>query len=88
MLIPTDYIEFEGKKYPVWETDRIDGIDYSVRISVESLKDQLFDEEWENPKDDEAKLIDETIFFYLSDSEVTGLKTEDELVSLVEYYLC
>ncbi len=75
---PHDYIEYKGKKYPVFylelesDTDAWSG---ESMVATEALMKEIIGDNG-LPVDREAEAIDEEIFFYIPD-EVAGWKEED-----------
>lgn len=74
-MTPDRYIDYAGKRYPVFVINIIDQSDedsaqnmetIEVSLSVESLSGVLIDSSG-NPNDTEASAIDEDIFFYIPD---------------------
>ncbi len=76
---PHDYIEYKGKKYPVFylelesDTDAWSG---ESMVATEVLRKVLIDDSNGLPVDKEAECVDHDIFFYIPD-EVAGWKEED-----------
>lgn len=74
-MIPNEYIEYNGKQYPLFLVNIIDQSDeesaqnmemIEVPISVTSLSNVLIDSSG-SPVNAEATAIDERIFFYIPD---------------------
>lgn len=72
------YIEFNGKSYPAREVCLEDN-DYT--ISVSSLNEALLDGNG-NYVSENAKNIDEDIFYYLEDSDIE--KPDEEIIKILE----
>lgn len=73
-------IKFNGKKYPVKEV-YIE--DFGNRpVSVLSLADELITEDGDFVSE-EAKAIDETIFFYVEDGEIIKEDLEEFISNMV-----
>jgi hypothetical protein len=86
---PTSYVEYEGKKYPVFTikvTDPDDSakIAYEVGISTESLEDAIINPENSLPWGLDALSIDEDIFYYIPDSMAEA--SEEEITRYVNQY--
>lgn len=84
MLEPSYFVEFEGNKFPVWEST----LDNNTPISVSyiSLMNLLYDSEKGIYKNDLAKEIDERISYYMDEEELSKVKDKGELDVLIEYY--
>lgn len=60
-------IKYNGASYPAREIE-LDGYPTKVTVSVTLLEDALLDDDG-NYKDDEAKRIDEMVYYYLTSEE-------------------
>lgn len=74
-MTPDKYIEYNGKNYPVFNLNIVDQSDedstqnmemIEVAVSVQSLSDILIDSSG-SPVNEEARILDEEIFFYIPD---------------------
>lgn len=74
-MSPDKYIEYNGKNYPVFNLNIVDQSDedsaqnmemIEVAVSVQSLSDMLTDSSG-SPVNEEARILDEEIFFYIPD---------------------
>lgn len=79
---PIDYVNFRGVEFPLFDiTIKNDtGENEDVRVGTVALDILLTDAI--NSGDDEARVIDEGIFFYIDD-DVTEL-SEEEIVKFAE----
>lgn len=75
-MIPDYYVEYNGKRYPVFLINILDqtteesaeNMEFiEVPVSVESLSRQLIDSDSGSPVSPEATSIDEEISFYIPD---------------------
>lgn len=75
-MIPDRYVEYDGKRYPVYIVNIINQQteDFAmnmetieVPISVKSLSQKIIDQSTGTPIDSAATAIDEEIFFYIPD---------------------
>ena len=73
---PSDYIEYKGKEYPLFDVDIIDqeteesaeDMEFmTVTGATQSLSDQLIDSATGMPVDKSAERRDNDIFFYIPD---------------------
>lgn len=71
-----EYISYEGKRYPVRFVN-VDG--GSLMVSVESLNSALFAPDSIEYKNEEARRIDDSIFFFLNDENIHAVSDDDLL---------
>ncbi|MCQ2253228.1 MAG: hypothetical protein MJZ61_07245 [Bacteroidales bacterium] len=71
-----EYISYEGKRYPVRFVN-VDG--GKLMVSVESLNTALFAPGTIEYRNEEARRIDESIFFFLDDENIYTVSDDDLL---------
>lgn len=76
-------VVYKGKEYPVKEIVLFAGTEDAMRtnVSTEELSNALYDPE-SGYRDEEARRIDESIYFFLNDE--TFNKSKEEIVEYLE----
>lgn len=77
-----EYIEYRGVKYPAYSIEFNDELGaHDELVSVESLSNALFDEEYRY-LDSRAEEIDDTIFYFIPDE--MGEQSLEEIREFIE----